>query len=43
MLERGQYRNIKYYIYPINTIDNNVHNILFRKSIPNFKNRSDYT
>jgi hypothetical protein len=42
LLERGQYTNIKFYTFPIKSIDYNAHNILFRNAIPVFKINSTF-
>jgi len=42
LLERGQYTNIKFYTFPIKSIDYNVHNILFRNAMPLFRKDSTF-
>ena len=42
LLERGQYYNIKFYTFPIKEVNYNIHNILYRNSIPIFRNDSSY-
>lgn len=41
LLQRGQYYNIKYYSYPINSNDSNIHNVLFRNTIPFFNDDTE--
>jgi hypothetical protein len=42
LLQRGQYTNIKYYTFPVNVVNFNIHNILYRNTMPIFRNDSNF-